>query len=592
VIFASQSKEILPHTIELSVFSKKDTIALVNNLLENKNNIEFIVEAFSNYPILIVQGSQLLNQAKGLGKEEYIKKIEQSADKIRLNIELAIKELKPSSSQLLSKIALINNQAFSKDFLSYITDYPSHLDEDIFQLSKFALVSNTDSSEDNPIFEMHDVIAEKVVEISGHEKNKKYLEDIIIKFMNAIPKDVMKGRIFRNAKTISENLEIILENAQKYNINIYKVMELSFHTINSYLNNFDYYNAEKMVNWFKINDQEGNFKLFLMNNNEKRVYAGYLGMIAGYYKGRCADYHSTAQYYTRSREVLDKVKGYESYKYNIFYNLASTYSVLGRLQETTENIRIIEQMFDKHLVDKSDVFYLHIAKTKLFLVQGNYIEALQQVNKAIETLIKNGLHPDNLLFTNSYVLKTEILNFLERYQNASAQAERLYNMHKAKKKEDHEIFGRIFTQMARSELGLGKIDEAFVHIRKAVSIFLADEKRNPKTNDVSEDPDLAASYIVQGDVLSAKSDLKQALESYRAAQKIYFYLYKNNSGNVVQVSELYLKGAKTACKLKDLYHYKAFGLPQVKEFGKGHFNTIAMFEYCKQHDMDLWAKQN
>ncbi len=197
-----------------------------------------------------------------------------------------------------------------------------------------------------------------------------------------------------------------------------------------------------------------------------------------------------------------------------------------------------------------------------------------------------------MVLTSNYLLRTQILNFLNQYQESYAQAQQLYNMHKATKKEDHEIFGRIFTQMARSELGLGRVDEAFGHITKAISIFLTDEQRNPNRNDVSEDLDLATSYVVQGDVFFTKKDLKQSLESYRAAQKIYFYLYKNNSSNVAQVSELYLKGAKAACKLKDLYHYKAFGLPQVREFGKEHDNTIAMFQYCKQYEMDLWTEEN
>ena len=146
--------------------------------------------------------------------------------------------------------------------------------------------------------------------------------------------------------------------------------------------------------------------------------------------------------------------------------------------------------------------------------------------------------------------------------------------------------------MAKAELGLGDIDKASDHVTKALAIFLADEKRNPKNGEISEDPDLAAGYVVQGDILTARGDMKHAMESYRAAQKIYFYLYKNNSGNIAQVSNLYLKGAKAACKSKDLYHYKAFGLPQVREFGNEHPNTITMFEYCKQYDMDLWAEEN
>ena len=98
--------------------------------------------------------------------------------------------------------------------------------------------------------------------------------------------------------------------------------------------------------------------------------------------------------------------------------------------------------------------------------------------------------------------------------------------------------------------------------------------------------------MVRGDILTVRGNLKEAIESYRDAQKIYFYLYKNNSGNIAQVSDLYLKGAKAACRLKDLYHYKAFGLPQVREFGNNHPNTITMYEYCKQYNMDLWKKEN
>ena len=116
VIFASQDKEIIPHTIELSVFNEKDTKTLANNLLENKNDVKFLAEVFGNYPIVIVQGAQLLNQIKGLDKEVYMKKIQQSEDKIKLNIEQTIKELKPNASKLMTKIALINNQRFSKGY--------------------------------------------------------------------------------------------------------------------------------------------------------------------------------------------------------------------------------------------------------------------------------------------------------------------------------------------------------------------------------------------------------------------------------------------------------------------------------------------
>jgi len=594
VIFCSQDSEILPHTIEMTTFNNEDAVTLASNLLESKdkNDIDFLVKAFSGYPILIVQGAQLLNKVKGLNKEEYKKKIYQSADKIKLNIELVIKELTPSATKLLSKIVLINNQSFSKQILNIITDNPNTIDDDIYQLSKFMLIVNINAKETNPIFEMHDIITQKVLARNGDKNNKQYLENIIVKLMDATPKNVIKGRIFRNLETIRENMEIILNNTQKYNINIYKVMELRFNILNSYLNIFDYYNAEKLVEWFITNDKKNNFRQLLMNNNEKRIYAGYLGLIGAYYKSRNSDYYLTLEYYTRAKQVFENIDGYNAYRYNILYNLSSTYTILGQLQNAKDNIVLIENMFKEGLVEESELFYIYVAKAKLFFTLGESTNGLEQIDGAINVLLNNGLQQGNLLFTNTYMLRADILNALSKYEEAYKQAQMLYDMHKPVKREDHEIFGRIYTQMAKSELGLGKIDKALEHVIQAIAIFLADERRNPKEADYSEDPDLAASYVVQGDIFFVQDNLKQAIASYKKAQVIYFYLYRDRSKNVAHVSYLYTQGAKVACKAKDLYNYKAFGKSQVKEFGVDHPNTVDMFQYCKQYGMDLWAKEN
>ncbi|WP_341758122.1 hypothetical protein [Candidatus Tisiphia endosymbiont of Ditula angustiorana] len=213
VIFCSQDSENLPNTIEMTLFDKATTIELANNLLDNKdkNDIKFLIESFSGYPILIVQGTQLLNKVKGLDREEYKKKVYQSADKIAINISMAIKELKPSAVKLLNKIALLNNQSFSKQLLTIITDSKETLDDDIYQLSKFLLISNIDPNENNPIFEMHDVVANKIMEINGN-KNNQILENIISKLPK--PKGIQSEQLWRTAKTIPDNLEVLLQNSE------------------------------------------------------------------------------------------------------------------------------------------------------------------------------------------------------------------------------------------------------------------------------------------------------------------------------------------------------------------------------------------
>lgn len=173
-----------------------------------------MTQEFGGYPILVVQGVQILNQVQGFNLEEYKKKIKASKDKIELNIKLVSNELNPSAKRLLDGIALLNNQSFSKELLNSITEDKNSLDDDIYQLSKLALISDIEPNEVNPIFEMHDVIAEKILQINGDKGNKEYLELSVTNLLNSIPKSLVKGRIFRNAKTISDNIEIITKNAE------------------------------------------------------------------------------------------------------------------------------------------------------------------------------------------------------------------------------------------------------------------------------------------------------------------------------------------------------------------------------------------
>jgi ABC-type dipeptide/oligopeptide/nickel transport system ATPase subunit len=593
IVFCSQDSEALPHVIEITSFNQKDSVTLASNLLDSadKNDITFLSQAFSGYPILIVQGAQLLNKIKGLNKEEYKKKIYQSADKIKLNITLAIQELKPSAVKLLAKIALINNQQFSKQLLRQITDDISSIEDDIYQLSKFMLIVNVKTNEDNPIFEMHDIIAQKVVEINGDKNNQIYLEDIITKFISFIPKGVVKSYVFREEETVRENLEIITKNAQKYTINIYILMELNLQLIIQYVNTLDLYNSRILVDWFNINNEEGKFKIRSMDNNVKAVYARFLGMI-GWYHRRCSDYTKAAEYYNKEIEVYNDVMGFEASKCNAYFGSALTNISLGDIVAAENNIKIMEKMFDANLVDKSDIATLTNAKGRLYFAQGKYLESLKYTNKTIETFVSNNLKRDDLFFSNLYILKAEILNNLESHKDAFSTARQLYNMHKVSTKENSEIFGRIYTQMARSSLGLGEADKASEYITKAIAIFLADERRNPKDADYSEDSDLAASYVVQGDIFFIHDDLKQAINSYKKSQLIYFYLYREKSKNLAHVSYLYKQGAKAACKAQDLYNYKTFGKLQVEEFGVDNPNTIDMLEYCEQYKMDLWAKEN
>lgn len=389
-------------------------------LLDKDNNlVEFLVQEFKGYPVLIVQGAQILNNVPGLDKEEYKNKIQKSNDKISFNLSLLTGQLKPSTRQLLNKIALLNNQSFSKDLLRIITDNKDNLNDDIFELSKFALITNIDAREDNPVFEMYDIIVQKVLE-KNSANNSKSLEDMVTKFVESVPESVTKAFMYRNAKTVPENIEIILKNAERYNINLHKLTAIKLQQLLQYDNSYNLVGSSKLVNWFEDNDEKGKYRLWLMNNEEKRIYAGYLNII-GWYYGKSYNYKKCIEYFTKSKEIYKDVKGHEAYKSNVTFGLAQVYSLLGNVQEAQENIRILEQQLDDKLIDKADKSMLYSAKAKLFYIEGKYNEALKQINNSIENSISNGLSPNALLLTGRYMIKAETLNSLDKYQEALNQ---------------------------------------------------------------------------------------------------------------------------------------------------------------------------
>lgn len=581
IIFASQDKQALPYTIELANFNKDDCIKLAESILHepSKTKTDFLSNNLKGYPILVVQTAQLLNQFKGLELETYKRKILESSDKIKLNISVAIDKLSPSAVGLLYQIALINNQSFSKDFLKYIASDKSNIEDDIYQISKFSLITNIEADAKNPVLEMHDIIMQTILEMMGRERVKSTLEKTVDNLITSTPDTISEFHVFRGGNTVSENFQVISEHAEKYKINLLKTMSIKSYLITIYNNYSNYFGAEKLVEWLNRAKKEKALKVSSMDNDQKARYADLLQGIARYYRNRYSDFDKSIQYSKEAEKVYENVVGYNELKADLFYQLALNDLKTGN----TDSAK-------KYIPKLQNTPFNDNVQAMLFFIQGEYNKALTGIDNVIKKRLKK-IKSDDLVLTSNYLLKNQILNFLEEYQKAYNQAIQLYNMHSNKQK-DHIIFAKIYTQMAKSELGLKKLSEASEHIAKAMQIFLKDKELNAKKDDYSENLYLADCYVVQGDILFSQNKIEKAITSYRNAQKIYFYLYKNKRGNIEQVSYLYTQGAKASCKKQDAYHYKCFGKPQIAEFGIEHPDTISMLSYCKKYDMDLWADTN
>ncbi|HJD67246.1 MAG TPA: tetratricopeptide repeat protein [Rickettsia endosymbiont of Bembidion lapponicum] len=579
IIFCSQDSELLPNIVKITAFEEKESKMLVENILESNNpeSIEFLAQEFKGYPILMVQGSQILNQVQGLSLNEYKKQIQGANDKIELNIRLAINVLSPSARKLLNEIALINNQSFSKEFLNCITSDKDHLDDDIYNISKFALITNIEPNEDNPTFEMHDVIAEKILKINGYTNNKESIDQVVTNYISSVPSSVVKARIFRNAKTVLGNIDIITKNAEKYDIPINVILGLKINLITQYINSLDLYSAQKLVDWFNENDSKGNFKLSKMDNDQKCDYASYLSLIGGYYR-HLGNHHKSIEYDIRAKKVYEDIQGYNSYRCNINYTLALAYIELGQLEEAKNNIQIMEDMFNGGLVDKADIITLYSARARLFAMQGKYDDALEQINNTINTAVENGINPQDVFLSNIYLIKADILNNLGKYEEAYSQAQQIYDMNKLVKKENHLIFGRVFTQMSKAKLGLGNAKEALEYAEKAKTIFISDTNRPNKEIITSPDTSLAKAFVAEGNALASLNKNDEAVEAYSTAENIYWNNYRENMKNVDEISIMYLNAAKASCHVPLRSFYKNFRDHQIKKFGEQHPKSIEILK--------------
>lgn len=598
IIFCSQDSKGLPHIITLKPIKLHDSKELARFMLiePTPENIDFLAQEFKGYPVLIVQGAQILNNTKGLSNDRYKKMIqEENNNKIKLNVELSMKELPSSANELLRKISLINNQSFSKSLLSMMTSSKDTLDEDIYQLSRFALISdynNGNVDKNNALYEMHDVIAETIQEINGREQNKKYIEEIISDVLEkSFPKGLAKRHIVRTSPTINESLQILLKNAEKFNINIYKILELRLELFGTSVNSGHYEISKVMIKWFEEKETNKEFQLKQMNNHEKYVYAYFHNAIGYYNLIALSDPVNAHKHFTRAKEIISIIHGYENLKFNISYQLFNVLLSLGQIKDADEAMntlfKIHEEGIKNNTIDKVDIAYLYGGTAKLLLAQGKYEEALKEVDKCIEVLKENNFKAKDKFLGSVYQIKVEILNHLGRYDEAYTLAEWCYNEYISNYPSNHEIFANLNTQIAVAQYGQKKFEAALVNANKAISILIKVRNIDSEKIQFTKDIQLAKALMVKADCLSVLGFIDEALSIYEKAEAIHNNIYIGHLGSSISLKHILFEATKTACKEQselNKFRYEHFygnlrsifgiNIPEVKEIEDNHICKI------------------
>lgn len=563
VILCSQDSKDLSHSIKIPYLSDRDSMNLADSILEDKNSemVEELVKTFHGYPILIVQGAIFLNKNKHLTLEEYKQILGKADDKITEHIKLVLTELPETAKELLYKIAALNNQNFSRKLLEGISS-KHEIGKDLENITRFGLINMTHNDKDNQRFEMHDAIKESLLRIIGQRTAKKIVIEVIDCLNSLMPKsEDSKYLVMESDKTLKSNFEEILNNAEQYEVDIYKILELRKELMRTYKNALDYYNCDKMSQWLLNSQQklDSFFNSMLMKDTDKANYAEYLMYIAEYRDFAYSDYLRALKYFKKAKVLAESLKNYLELKFQIYSSLAQVYAFGADFKNTEDLLKVADDIVQNNPSLDLERGFLWFIKSRMYLLQGKYDEALDAINKCKEAYAH---FPEGTYTAPIYISKSEILNYMSRFQEAYDTSTKVYKQEETNIKGEHELHARILVQLSRAELGLNKNIEALEHAKKAIDIqgihnaLIGD---NVYAN--SYNMDLAAAYAAYGDALFATgADSKEIIDAYNKASVIYFNRYRENEFKSEDVRDLFWNAAKNLCKLvkKDSVTEKAW----------------------------------
>ena len=525
---------------------------------------------------LIVDSAYFLNNHPHYTVKEYIKKMTNDNELVKNYLEMTMSSLSMEAKKLLTKIALLNNQAISKNIISNILDKDVDVNEVITELSSTNLLRMINTDRNNPIFGLHDIYKNELLKLPS---NKEIIVRELISSLNKIFPDNFKygneiHHIFLNDQTLAGNIEMLLENIEKYSIKpTYEVLELRLNTlINAFeLSFMD--QAEEHIQWFK--------KSFLSYNimpktlGEKQLFSTFLIHLSASEFFIYMDTDKALQYLFLARDIINNEKDNNDLKSYISIDIGQIQAYLGDLESARNSIETAEKLVS---YNSNSMVKILFVKSLIYLMEGNYHSALAEIIKEVE-LCKDLGHEEEWPAVTGQ--KAKILNGLGRFKDAYHQTYKLYTENYQLIRNNDTDKGDILTQLSRAELGINKPVEALEHAKLAVSLLLGNKKRNNKSLNLSTDFFLAEALVAYGDSLSSLNEWEKALNEYNKAERIYKNVYKDNFNKVDNVSYLLLQVAKVSHKLGNGFWYKHYNNLLTKILPAEHYRIKELNDYVK-----------
>lgn len=478
-------------------------------------------------------------------------------------VKVLSNQLNESTIDLLNQLVFLNNQNMSKSLIKKIASSNTFI-EDLISLNRYQIISAKTQNEKFPIFEMHDKLRESIIAQMGENKIKKMLPVVVDKINGIIPigKNT-KQELVLSDHTLISNLEELLTQCEKYQIDKIKILELKKNLMSFYLG-MGVIRCQDFKDWFI--DKKQDFLSSGASEKAKALGAEFLVLIGVYDYFINADHISAMKFLHEAEKIILNLSSYDDLKFMVYSQLAQAYVHNAEMDKTLEYIKKAKSIDTKSLGITLDATLLLYIEAKYYLSQGEHKKALDSIEGFIE-IIKD--HPIDYYFAPVYVMKATILNYLEDYNTAYNLVKPIYDkeINEISKGNAGGIRLRVLIELARSELGKGQINDSLRHAAQAIDIYKKDASRQNSDLRNAIDTDLADAFIIYADILCELNKGKDAIHYYSIAEAIYYNKYHEKIKNLDEISLLYYKAIKASSNIKDDYSQKKFMKRLVDKFG-------------------------
>ncbi len=581
LILCSQDSTNLPNIIPIysldEIHSKKLFETILNtNKLEKSPLINDFTAVFNGLPESIIVGAKIMKENKYLSFEEFSSILKKSHNNLLGHMQLIIPELSLRDKKLLETISLIDNQYFSKRLLINIFDDKA-VGEGIYNLNKYGLIRSLESENINmPIFEMHDAVKEAVIKLTPKKDLKERLVYLIDRLNKMFPRGVSsRYALISDDKSIKSNLEVILKNAETLEVDIEHILALRKNLVDYYLPSLDYYHLAQFEEWLVLKERGKEINLSKISDTTKQNYAWYLTDIGVYNDWAKGDNIKALQYFEKAESISESLKDQPELKGTIFLQKAQALIYSGNISLSEKNIEMVDQIIKDYPYADLDMGLYWYIKARIALGSGQYEKALLYIENNID--FEKHL-PRDTFTAPTFIVKTEILNYMNEYQKAYDVIMPIYSQEVGNKTPWHEIHARILAQLSRAQRGLGHDKDALKNAELACEIFESEIKKYNVT--VTANTEYAAALVAKADALRVARDVESAFDAYNKAEIIYLRRYGKNFGTMDDISYLLYSASTLACKTNHELWKKHFYYQFIKYFDDSNVRLIDAKHVC------------